>query len=549
MADFVRNPADSRLLAAKRLLQVKRARDSLIAFTRLTMPDPSDPADSDLSRYDDQYFHRALAQALEDVEAGIVTRLIITFPPRHGKSELTSRRFPSWFVGRNPYRNVILGTYNQDFADDFGRDVRAIMLTSAYKAIFPGVRFEKGSTAANRLKTEQGGNLFFVGRGGTVTGRGGDLLIIDDPLKGSMEADSAALRDDLWKWFNDDLLTRLMDENVPVIVIQTRWHEDDLVGRLTDPKNPNYSEADAKGWKIFNVPALAEDNDVLGRERGEPLWPTLHGKPKFGVEYLKAFKARNPRGFNALYQQRPTPEDGEFFKAKDIRKYNRGEAPFVDEMTIYAASDHAVATKQHNDKTCLLVVGVDKDDVIWVLDCVWGRWSTDAVVEKMIALIKRWRPLIWYSDKDHVSKSIGPFLRKRMREERAYVSIREVSGYQDKRKKAQSIQGRMAMGMVMFPAQAGWLPDAIEEMLKFDRGSHDDFVDTLAHLGLGLGQMTSGAVVADNDEDTPKPGTWGWLKASAARRKRDEDRINFGEGGRPEPTGVGVRRARFLEAM
>jgi hypothetical protein len=153
MTDASRGEAIAALRKAKRLLKDRRAAESLIDFTEATMPDPSDPEDADKTRYDAQYFHRALAAALEEVEAGRLKRLIITFPPRHGKSELTSKRFVAWYVGKDPTRHVALGTYNQEFADD----------------------------------------LFFVGRGGSVTGRGGHGIIIDDPIKNSEEADSPTI--------------------------------------------------------------------------------------------------------------------------------------------------------------------------------------------------------------------------------------------------------------------------------------------------------------------------------------------------------------------
>lgn len=509
------------LAAAERLLAVKKARERLIDFTELTMPLP----DGSGTRYDAQYFHRALAAALEEVEKGAVRRLIVTFPPRHGKSELTSKRFPAWFIGRNPHKSYIFGTYNETFAEDFGRSIRDIIESKPYKQVFPNAALKKGSAAAARLETTYDGLMVFVGRGGSVTGRGGHLIVIDDPIKNSEEADSATVRDSLWAWYQNDILTRLMDETCSVVIIQTRWHEDDLVGRITDPKNPHYVEEEAAKWKIFNVPALAEDNDPLGRNPGEALWPTANGKPKFGREYLLDIKRRNPRGFSALFQQRPTPEDGEFFKAKDIRLYNREEAPPVERLRVYAASDHAVALKQHNDKTCIVVVGVDSADVIWILDVWWKRAATDEVVEQIVKLVKKWKPVTWFSDKDHVSKSIGPFLKKRLREEKAWVTFREVQGYQDKQKKAQSIAGRMSMGMVMFPRFAGWLEDAREELLKFPRASHDDFVDALSHLGLGLGVLTK-APAEEVRDDGPKVGSFGWIKESAKQREREE-RIAF----------------------
>lgn len=520
-----REAAESALRVAQRLLKAKRARNSLIEFTEMTMPDVADPEDATKSRYSAQYFHRALAAALEEVERGEILRLIITFPPRHGKSELTSKRFPSWAWGRDPYRHIILGTYNQPFAEDYGRAVRGIVQSPAYQTIFPECTLAKGSQAADRLKTEQGGEAVFVGRGGSATGRGGDILIIDDPLKDRAEANSATTRDELWSWYQDTISTRLMSDTGAIIIIMTRWHEDDLVGRLTDPTNPHYTASEAEQWKIINIPALAEDNDVLGRKRGEPLWPE-----KFGLEYLTRFKARNPVGFSALYQQKPTPEDGDFFKAEMIVTYKPADVPPLSRLRIYGASDHAVGTKQTNDKTCLIIVGVDEFDNIWLLDCWWKRERSDRVVRAMLKMMQKWRPLIWWAESGHISKSIGPFLFKRMREEKVYVSVREQVPAQDKQTRAQSIQGRADMGMVRFPAAAHWFSDAKAELLKFPGGRNDDFVDALAHIGLGLEVILKPAQRSDEPKKSvPKVGTFGWVKENAMREKRHNQRqLNLG---------------------
>jgi predicted phage terminase large subunit-like protein len=506
------------LKAAARLLKIKKARERLIDFSEFTMPHPSDPEDARLSRYQAQYFHKALGEALQEVEAGRLKRLIITFPPRHGKSELTTRRFPAWFVGRDPYRSVAVCTYNQTFAEDFGRDVREIIQGQAYGQVFPGVRLRRDSSAADRMNTAQGGALYFVGRGGSITGRGADLIIIDDPLKNSEEADSARVRDELWTWFNRDISSRFMTDAGVMIIIQTRWHEDDLVGRLIDPKNDHYNAAEAEKWKVINIPAIAEDNDILERDPGEALWPE-----RFGVEYLLNFKARDPRAFNALYQQRPTAEDGEFFKAENLREYLPHQLPRLQDLKLYMASDHAVATKQENDKTCILLVGVDVHDNIYVLDAFWKRATTDVVVEKLIDWFEKYKPRKWWAEDDHITKSIGPFLKKRLRERGVYMMQSPVNAYSDKVKKAQSIGGRVAMGMVYFPKQAPWWVDARDELLKFPRAAHDDFVDALSTVGRGLGKTLAPAKAPEPPKG-PEPGSWGWLKQNAKRTRTDERR-------------------------
>lgn len=359
--------------------------------------------------------------------------------------------------------------------------------------------------------------MAFVGRGGSSTGRGADFLIIDDPLKDREEANSQTTRDTLWDWYNDTMSTRLMSDTGAIVIIMTRWHEDDLVGRLTDPTNPHYSEEEASTWKIINIPAIAGDDDVLGREPGQPLWPE-----RFGLEYLESFRRRNPVGFSALYQQQPTPEDGDFFRTEMLVGYRQNELP--KNLRIYAASDHAVGIKQTNDYTCLLIVGVDEYSNIWLLDCWWRREKADKVVDAMIDLMKRWKPLCWWAESGHISKSIGPFLFKRMREEKIYVQIREQTPIQDKQARAQSINGRAAMGMVKFPTYQHWCERARQECLKFPQGRHDDFVDALAHIGMGLDRLLRAPIEAPR-KGTPAVGTMGWVKAAAKAEQERKNRI------------------------
>lgn len=506
--------------AAMRLLKAKEAKDSLIAFTQFTMPDKKEPANAELSRYDPQYFHRAVAAALEEAEKGDLRRLIITLPPRHGKSELTTRRFPAWLLGRDPYRHLIVATYNQPFAEDFGRKVRDIMQSSGFATVFPDTTLARGSQASDRLATEEGGMAAFVGRKGSTTGRGADFLIIDDPLKDRNEANSPVIRDDCWDWFNDTASTRLMSDTGVIIIILTRWHEDDIVGRLTDPSNAHYNIDEAADWKIINIAALAEEGDVLGRPLGAALWPE-----KFGRDYLLSFKRRNPKGFASLYQQHPTPEDGDFFQADMIHTYKREDLP--TNLRIYAASDHAVGIKQEHDKTCLLIVGVDERDQIWLLDCWWKRAKTDSVVDAMVKMMRKWKPIVWWAESGHIAKSIGPFLFKQMRDEKVYVNISEQAvTHGDKVQRAQSIQGRMSMpGMVRWPSFEAWFEDAKAELMKFPGGRHDDFVDALAHIGMGLERITSASPPKARPEDRPRIGSMAWVKADATFRGR-QDKIS-----------------------
>lgn len=480
------------------------ARDRLMPFVKFTMPDPSDPNDVHKSRYEPAPFHEAIARALEEFERGDFRQLILTMPPRAGKTELATKRFVAWYLGRNPFDNVAVATYSDTMAEDYGSDIRFIMLSPAYKQVFPTMKLRRGGAAKSNIQTEKGGRAVFVGVGGALTGRGANLLVIDDVVKGADEARSPALRDQIWEWFTKVAMTRRMGKKL-VIIIMTRWHSDDVVGRLTDPENPHFSAIEAKNWKIISLPAIAEDDDPLGRQPGQPLWPE-----RYDLDFLAQQQRLDPIGFAALYQQRPTVADGILFRRETIQRYKPADLP--DDLRIYCASDHAVATGQRNDFSVFLKVGVDKQSNIYLVDCFWAKVRTDAAVEAMLAMAGgNMRPSLWWAERGHISKSIGPFLFKRMQETGVYINIREVTPIGDKEQRAQSIAARVAMGKVFIPTGPAWAEKLIDQMLAFPNGNHDDAVDALAYIGLGLQSQFAAAPVR-KVEKAPEFGTLDWVK-------------------------------------
>lgn len=510
----------------KRQQKAIEARDKFMTFVKFTSPDPEDPNDVEKSKYKNAKHHDAIARVLEEVVKGEIRFLILTMPPRHGKSELVSRRLPAWIIGKFPHWNGIVATYNDDFAADFGKDVRGIVKTPQFKQAFPASGLQRGGAASDRLQTLKGGQWSFVGRGGSLTGRGGHILIGDDLIKDDKEAQSQAIRDQAWNWLTKVAMTRRMGMKL-VILTFTRWHNDDPIGRLTDPENPHYNHALAKKIKIINLPAIADEDDPLGRRPGEPLWPD--GPDAFDLEFLEEQRSLDPLGFEALYQQRPSLLDGDLFKREHIRFYKPSELP--EDLRIYAASDHAVATGQRNDSTVLLKVGVDPQNNIYLLECDWRKMKSDVATEAMLAMMRgNTKPLLWWAEKGHISKSIGPFLYKRMQETGTYINIREVTPVADKAQRAQSIVGRVAMGKVFFPAGAPWVEKAIAQMMAFPNGTHDDFVDALAYIGLGLqSQFAASNSSAKKKAETPQFGTLAWVKQ--ADRWREEKRALKAIGG------------------
>ena len=465
--------ANSQILpwqAAEELLRRRAARRSLIDFTEYTLP-----------TYQPATHHRLIAEKLEAIERGDIDRLMINMPPRHGKSELGSRRFPAWFLGRNPKATVMSASYNLDKAQEFGGEVRDIVQSHEYSRLFPGVALKEDTRAKGFWRTEQGGFYIAAGVGTALTGRGtvGPIVLIDDPLKDRAEADSERHRQNVKSWYSSVVLSRFPKA---VIVVQTRWHEDDLTGWLLEEQARGGDE-----WDILELPAISPG--------GEALWPEFY--PIEVLERLK--KSTIPRDWSALYQQKPTPDEGAYFKRDWFRWYQ--ERP--KHLRIYGASDYAV-TDAGGDYTVHIVIGIDPDDNIYVLELWRGQTTSDQWVQAVIDLMREHKPMMWVEEQGQIIKSIGPFLEKRMREERVYCRREQVASAADKPTRGRSIQARTAMGKVYLPEKAPWVNDFTAELLMFPAGKHDDQVDAFGLIGRMLDELIKGSVPKPRDGQKPR---------------------------------------------
>lgn len=524
--------------ARKRFDAAAGARDNLLEYVKLTMPDPQDPDDVTRSAYQVTPQARLLCQIMEKVEQRHpdYKRVGVSIGPQTGKSEIISRRAPSWMVGRNPRLNMILGSYNQDFANEFGDDVRAIVNSQSHQLVFPNHELRIGGAAKSLLITDKGGKAAFVGVGGSGTGKPADIFVVDDPIRNDDDAQSEVHRQRVWNWFTKVANTRIHNDSA-VVVVHTRWHEDDLLGRLSDPDHPlrakDYAGI-ADEWTYINIPAVVEDpalakalgltlevqTDELvraqfGTKPIAALWPQ-----RFSLNFLAKQKRLDKRGFTALRMGKPAPEDGDYFKATDlVPYYSMDELP--KNLRKYGASDHAVTEKQKNDASVMGCVGIDDEDNIWVLpDLVWDRMETDGIVETLLSQFKAHKPQLWWMESELISKSFGPFLRKRMVEEQVYTTIDPVTVAKDKKARGRSIQGRMRMHKVRFPVFAPWWNSAEKQLLTFPYATHDDFVDWLAHIGMGLTKEVGASAPKSNK--VVRVGSVQWMLADTKRRATKE---------------------------
>lgn len=430
--------------------------------------------------YRDAAHHRLIARKLEAVERGDITRLMISMPPRHGKSMLASEFFPAWYLGRNPSHYIIAATYAQDLADDFGRKVRNQIADPLYQAIFPGVSLKTDSTSAKRFNVsapedsfsiEQDGAYFAVGVGGPLTGRGAHLLLIDDPVKNREEAESEVIRRKTKDWYTSTAYTRLMPGG-RIVIIQTRWHEDDLSGW-------QIREHQDEGWEVLSLPAISED--------GKALWPS-----QYNVETLEKIRRNlGPRDWSALYQQSPAPEDGTYFLKEWFTPVD--SHPPLDVLRVYGASDYAV-TDNGGDYTVHIVIGIDPAGRMWLLD-LWRKQATaDVWIDSWCDLVKQWKPSQWAEEAGQINASVGPFLSRRALETGASTWRRQFPSRHDKAIRARSIQGRLAMQGLMVPRDAPWLADFLSELMSFPNGKNDDQADALGLFGQLLDLISKGEV-------------------------------------------------------
>lgn len=422
-------------------------------------------------------------------------------PPGSAKSTYASVRGPAYFLGRLTDKSIITASYGETLANSFGRKVRNLVDSREYAILFPNVRLAEDSRAKGEWETNHGGSYFAAGVGTGITGRRGDLGIIDDPVKGRAEADSELVRNATWDWYKSDFLTRLKP-GAAQIIIQTRWHEDDLSGRIL-PKtwkgqSGEFVGFDGQVWRVICLQAQAGQSDPLGRKPGEWLWPEWFNE-QYWLETKAAQQSEDIRNWNSLYQQTPTPDEGTFFKREWFKRFRLGDEP--KRLSRYGASDYAV-TDQGGDYTEHGVAGFDEKEDLWLLDWWSGQKTADVWIDSQIELAKTHDPYCWVAEGGTIRRSIEPFLKKRVRERGTYFRIEWLTSNKDKPTNARGFQGLSATGKVWIP-RCEWGDELIEQLISFPAGKLDDKVDVCGLFGRLLDQ-TYGPRSAPKDERKPR---------------------------------------------
>jgi predicted phage terminase large subunit-like protein len=388
-------------------------------------------------------------------------RFVVEIPPRHGKSQFISRWFPVWFLNMFPDKSVILSSYSVEYAVQWGRLVRNAIDEHQERL---SVAVASDSAAAQRWNTTAGGGMYAVGVGGSLIGRGGDVMILDDPIKNDEEANSAFSREKMWDWYQSTWRSRL-EPGGTIIILMTRWHVDDLVGRLL--------QHDPEGWTRVRFPAIAEEHDILGRKPGDALWPE-----RYNLASLDAIKKdTSSYWFSALYQQNPIPREGGFFKRDwfeivEAAPTQHNRVRFWD----LAGSD---AIKQNSNPDYTVGTLVSKTGGKYYIEDVVRLRGTPAEVERRI---KATAILDGPRTRVHIEQepgSSGAYVITRFREILDDFVVKPFRPTGPKELYADKLAARAEAAVVKI-VRAAWNDDWLNELESFPRGMHDDQVDSAA---------------------------------------------------------------------
>lgn len=394
-------------------------------------------------------------------------------PPGSAKSTYSSILFPPWLLQYRKGWNVLAASHTIELAEKWGRRVRNLI---AEHGLTLQLALSADSQAAGRWALTTGSEYYAAGVGTGIAGFRANLGLIDDPIRSRQDADSELIRDRIWDWYINDFRTRLVP-GAAEILIQTRWHEDDLAGRALQHDD----------WRVVSLPAEAEANDPLGRKPGEWLW----SDDDYGYGgQMAALKSKTPaRTWASLYQQRPAPEEGDYFRADWLRPYI--DPPALSTLRVYGASDYAV-TADGGDYTVHVVVGIDPEGRMYLLDLWRGQTDSAAWIEAFCDLVAKWKPFEWGEESGQINASVGPFLVKRMAQRKVFTVRRQFASRHDKAVRAQSIRGRMSLHGLYVPTKADWYEPFRSEVLSFPAAKHDDQVDALSLVGQLLDHELSG---------------------------------------------------------
>ncbi len=452
---------------------------------------------SERPAYDWKWYHETIARRLQDVYSGKIKRLMLFVPPQHGKSEIASRLFPAWCLGKNPDLKIIGSSYSSDLAQSFSRDIQRVIDDDTYHFIFPdtylsssNVRTDShGAFLRNVDKFEtvnHGGFYKAVGVCGSLTGTPADIAVIDDPVKDAIEAYSSTYRERVWDWYMNVLMTRMHNDS-KIILIMTRWHMDDLAGRLLEDMKHG-----GEKWEVIQFPAIKEgfiEGDP--RAEGEALWPERHDEKK-----LLQTKRMSVRVFNSLYQQHPVADEGNIFKRQ---WFGRIELPALMKMaedqlqmlTWHFRIDTAYTDKTANDPTGLLCYTHWQNNY-YIRDFQGVRLEMPALIEYVKTFTQRNGYTIESTIKVE-PKASGLSLIQMLKANTGLNVSATKPPVTDKVARANIIIPMFESGRV-FLCNGGWNEEFIYDVCAFPVAKHDEAVDCLYMMLQADARSTEGFI-------------------------------------------------------
>ncbi len=442
---------------------------------------------------------RRLERFVEDVEQGKEPRMLLMMPPRSGKSEIGSRHFPPWVLGKHPDWEIIAASHTSSLTLSFSRYIRDLMRDPAYKVVFPDAHLDPASQSVENWNLLNGGGYLAAGVGTGITGRGAHILLLDDLVKDIEAADSVTIRENTWEWYISTAYTRLAPGG-GVLGIMTWWNDDDWAGRIQSVM----AAGDGDKFEVIRYPAINDKGDeyILERLPGQPIIQITPGSDvpegakltrphntaihpaRYTTEAMlrimrNLVAAGQKRIWSALYQQSPAPDEGLHFAKSMMRHYST--APARAEMNIFQAWDFAITEAAQNDYTVGACIGQDSKDNLYVLDI--RRFKTgdgDIIVENMLDFYEEWDANLLGAEDGQIWKSIASSFWRAAETRKLYPSLETLQPLTDKLVRAGPLRGRMQGGKVWFDEKASWYEELRKELMKFPAGKHDDQIDALA---------------------------------------------------------------------
>ena len=474
--DISKLPADVRkqfkryrVMHAEKKIQNK-AKDDFLSFVKCVWPD-----------FIEGPHHRHIAKKFNKLATGEIKRLIVNMPPRHTKSEFASYLLPSWMVGRNPKLKIIQATHTGELAIRFGRKSKNLIDSAEYHKIFK-TRLQEDSKAAGRWETAQGGEYFAAGVGGAITGRGADLLIIDDPHS-EQDALSESAMENAYEWYTSGPRQRLQP-GASIVLVMTRWSTKDLTGILLKQQG----DVKADEWELVEFPAILPNK--------KPVWPEY-----WKIDELEKVQATLPVAkWNAQWMQKPTSEEGALIKREWWRNWDKDWVPALKH--VIQSYDTAYLKKETADFSAITTWGIftpndDSGDNLILLDSIKGRWEFPELRRRALANYKYWDPETVLIE----AKAAGLPLTYELRQMDIPVVNFTPSKGNDKHVRVNSVAPLFESGMIWAPTQK-FAEEVIEECAAFPHGDHDDLVDSMTQAVMRFRQ--GGLVSHPEDYKDPK---------------------------------------------